>query len=344
MGGIGGRIVGLGGGIGASRLWRLLAQTAGAENMTLVVNTADDLWQFGLKICPDIDTTLYALSGRQDTQRGWGVKDESFRCMTALRGLSRDVWFNLGDLDLATHLYRTGLMRDGTGLVAVTARLASALGVTARVLPMSEDEVATLIETADGRLLHYEEYLVRYQCGPQMRRVHFDGLDRAEAAPGVLAAIGSADLIVLAPSNPVASILPILGLPGVREALRQRRERVTAVAPIVSGVPIVDPDEYRRAASRAALLAAAGVPATAAGVAHLYRDICSRFIYDASDCGEAGPIAAAGPEPVRAELLLHCGASPASLLAAILHGLPGGVSRSEPSRPGCLSSSSKRGP
>ena len=127
---------------------------------------------------------------------------------------------------------------------------------------------------------------------------------------------------MLAPSNPVASILPILGLPGVCTALRQRQERVTAIAPMVSGVPIMDPGEYRRAASRAALLASAGVPATAAGVAHLYRDICSRFIYDSSDSGEAGPIAAAGPGPVRAGLLLHCGAPPASLLAAILRGLP----------------------
>ncbi len=317
-----GGIVGLGGGIGASRLWRLLASAVGPENLTLVVNTADDLWQFGLKICPDIDTTLYALSGRQDARRGWGVDGDSFRCMTALRDYSRDAWFNLGDLDLATHLYRTGLMRDGAGLAAVTARLASALGVAARILPMSEDEVTTVVETMDGRLLHYEEYFIREQCDPQLRRVHFKGLDRAAAAPGVLAAIESADLIVLAPSNPIASVLPILGLPGVRTALSGRRERVTAISPIISSVPIADPGEHRRAASRAALLAAARVPATPGGVAHLYRDICSRFIYDVSDPGEAGPIVAAGPEPVPAELLIHCGASPESLLAAILQQRP----------------------
>ncbi|HUY49497.1 MAG TPA: 2-phospho-L-lactate transferase [Streptosporangiaceae bacterium] len=317
-----GGIVGLGGGIGASRLWRVLARAVGQENMTVVVNTADDLWHHGLRICPDIDTTLYALSGRQDSRRGWGLQDESFRCMTALRSLGCDVWFNLGDLDLATHLYRTGLLRDGVSLVEVTGRLAKALGVAARLLPMSENEVTTTIETVDGRLLHYEEYLVHYACGPAVRRVRFDGLDRAVAAPGVLAAIGSADVIVLGPSNPVASIAPILGLPGAREALRQRRERVTAVSPIVSSVPISDPGERRRGASRAALLASSGVQPTASGVAHLYQDICSRFVFDASDSGEADPIAAAGLEPVQAGLLLHCGASPASLLAAILRAAP----------------------
>jgi LPPG:FO 2-phospho-L-lactate transferase len=312
------RIAGLGGGIGASRLWRVLADEVGQPNLTLVVNTADDLWLHGLRICPDIDTTLYALSGRQDGQRGWGIKGESFRCMTALAALGGDAWFSLGDLDLATHLYRTGLLRDGHGLATVTARLASAFGVTARLLPMTEDSVTTMIETAEGRWLHYEEYLVRDGGAATVRGVRFDGLDRARPAPGVLAALRSADIIVLAPSNPVASMRPILGLPGVTEALRDRREQVVGVSPIVSGVAITDPGERRRAASRAALLAAAGAPATAAGVARLYRDLCSRYAYDVCDRDEAERIRAEGIEPLPAELLLHAGASPASLLAAIL--------------------------
>jgi LPPG:FO 2-phospho-L-lactate transferase len=312
-------IVGLGGGIGASRLWRALAEQAGQQDdLTLVVNTADDLRLHGLRICPDIDTVLYALSGRQDTERGWGVKGESFRCMSALAGLGGDAWFSLGDLDLATHLYRTGLLGDGAGLAMVTAGLASALGVTARVLPMTEQDVTTVIETADGRLLHYQEYLVREEGKPEPVRVRFDGLDRAAPAPGVLAAIFSADLIVLGPSNPVASMEPILGLPGVTEALRERRDRVTAVSPIVSGVPITEEGERRRAASRAALLTAAGVPPTAAGVAGLYRDICSRFVYDVADQREAAVIAAEGVEPVPAGLLLHLGAPAVPLLAAVL--------------------------
>lgn len=311
-------ITGLGGGIGASRLWRALAAQAGQQDLTLVVNTADDLRLHGLRICPDIDTVLYALSGRQDTGRGWGVAGETFRCMAALDGLGGEAWFGLGDLDLATHLYRTGLLADGAGLAAVTAVLASAMGVAARVLPMTEDDVTTVIETADGRRLHYEEYLVREEGKPDVCAVRFDGLDRAVPAPGVLAAIASADLVVLGPSNPIASMAPILGLPGVTEALRARRDRVTAVSPIVSGVPIADEGERRRAASRAALLAAAGIPATAAGVAGLYRDVCSRFVYDPSDREEAAAIAAAGVQPVPAGLLLHCGAPPAPLLNAVL--------------------------
>ncbi len=312
-------IVGLGGGIGASRLWRMLADAVGQHDMTLVVNTADDLWLHGLRVCPDIDTTLYALSGRQDRQRGWGIKNESFRCMTALSALGGDTWFALGDLDLATHLYRTGLLGEGAGLSAVTARLAKAFGVTAQVFPMSDDDVATMIETADGRLLHYQEYLVRDRCDAVVRRVVLDGLDAATPAPGVLAAIRAADIILLGPSNPVASMQPILGLPGVIQALRDCRDRVTGVSPIVSGSPIADEGERRRATSRAALLAAVGIPATAAGVARLYRDICSRYVYDVSDHEDATAIAAEGLEPVPAELLFHLGASPAALLAAVLH-------------------------
>lgn len=317
-------VVGLGGGIGASRLWPVLASWVGAENLTLVVNTGEDLWLHGLRICPDIDTVLYALAGCQDAERGWGLRDESFRSMSALRRLTGEVWFNLGDLDLATHLYRTGQLRDGAGLSEVTARLATALGVTVRLLPMTEDEVTTIVRTADGRLLHYEEFLVRHQCRPPVQEVCFAGIDRAATGPGVLAALESADVIVLGPSNPVASMLPILGLPGVRDVLRRRREAVIAVSPIVSGVPITDPGERLRATSRIALLGSLGVPAKAAGVAGLYRDICSRFAYDDSDAEEAQAIAAAGLRPTAARLLLHRDASPESLLRAIApaHGLP----------------------
>jgi len=313
-----GGIVGLGGGIGASRLWRVLAAAAAAEPLTLVVNTAGDLRLHGLRICPDIDTVLYALSGRQDPERGWGVREESFRCMAALDGLGGQAWFRLGDVDLATHLYRTGLLGGGATLTEVTARLAGSLGITARVLPMTDDDVSTVVVTADGCRLHYEEYLVREEGAPAVRGVRFEGIGQARPAPGVLAAIEAADIIVLGPSNPVASMLPILGLPGVTEALRRRRDRVTAVSPIVAAVTITDPAGRRRSHSRAALLAAVSLPATAAGVARLYRDVCARFVYDPADRDEAARIAAHGVEPVPAGLLLHRGAAPAALLSALL--------------------------
>ena len=185
---------------------------------------------------------------------------------------------------------------------------------------MTDHDVTTMISTTDGRLLHYQEYLVREQAEPGVRGVRFDGIGAAAPAPGVLAAIESADLIVLGPGNPVASMLPILGLPGVTQALEQRRDRVVAVSPVVAGVPVADESERRRSQARAALLAAINLPATASGVARLYRDICARFVYDRADQGEGPRIEAQGPQPVAADLLLHRGATPDSLLAALLGG------------------------
>jgi LPPG:FO 2-phospho-L-lactate transferase len=172
-------VVGLGGGIGASRFWSVLVPRIGAANITIVVNVADDLWIHGLRVCPDLDTTLYALSGRRDDERGWGQRGETWRAMDALRALGQDVWFNLGDLDLATHLYRTGRLRDGVGLAAVTASLATTMGVGAMVLPASDDEITTYVETADGERLHYEEFLVQRSADPALNSVDHVGLAAA---------------------------------------------------------------------------------------------------------------------------------------------------------------------
>lgn len=311
-------IVGLGGGAGASGLWPVLARAVGPARLTLIVGTAGDLHRYGLRISPDLDTTLYALSGREDAERSGELRHETFQSMKALEALGGQNWFPLGDRDLATHLFRTGLLADGLTLTEVTARLATALGVRTRVRPMSDQEVTTRISTTDGRLLTYPEYLVREQAGPGVRGVRFDGIGAARPAPGVLAAIESADLIVLGPSDPVASLLPILGLPGVTSALEQRRERVVAVSPVVASVPVTDQGERRRGQARAALLAAINLPATASGVARLYRDVCARFVYDRADQGEDTRIEAQGPQSVAADLPLHRGAAPGSLLSALL--------------------------
>lgn len=313
-----GGIVGLGGGIGASRLWRALARAVGPSTLTLIAGTASDLRLHGLRICPDIDTTVYALSGRQDPERGWGLRDESFRCWSTLSELGGKSWFRLGDLDLATHLYRTGLLAEGLRLTEVTARLTKSSGVRSRILPMTDHDVTAMVTTTDGRLLHYQEYLVREQAAPGVRGVRFDGIGTAAPAPGVLAAIESADLIVLGPANPVPGMLPILGLPGVTQALEQRRDRVVAVSPVVTSVAPAGPAGSRRRHARTALLAAINLPDTASGVARLYRDICARFVYDRSDQGEDTRIAAQGPQPVAADLLPHHGAPADSLLAALL--------------------------
>jgi LPPG:FO 2-phospho-L-lactate transferase len=291
-------VVGLGGGIGASRLWRALAAVVDPGDLTLVVNTGDDSWMHGLRVCPDLDTTLYALSDRQDRERGWGLRGESFRCMEDLAQLGEPVWFNLGDLDLATHLYRTGRLRAGVGLAQVTADLARAMGVRVRVLPLTEHEVSTRVVSADGQDLHYEEFLVREQARPRVCQAYYDGADTALPTSGVVATIERADLVVLAPSNPLASIGPILAVPGVRDALRAVRERVVAVTPIVNGVAIADAGERRRALSRARLLDSIGLPATATAVAGLYRDLCREFVLDRADADETEAVRALGAEPV----------------------------------------------
>jgi LPPG:FO 2-phospho-L-lactate transferase len=310
-------IVGLGGGIGASRLWRPLVAAVEPSRLTLVVNTADDLWIHGLYVCPDLDTTLYALSGRQDLVRGWGVADESFRCMGALSALGRKVWFSLGDLDLATHLMRTELLRAGVRLVEITQQLADAMGVRTRILPMTEDAVTTRIRTPGGRL-HYQEYLVQHGARPSVLEVCHEGASRASPAAGVMDAIGEAELIILAPSNPVASISPILAVGGIREAICRTAAPVVAVSPIVSGVPISDPAEQLRADSRAALLGALGVPATASGVADHYRDLVDRYVLDIADAAEADAVRAMGIDVAAVPTLLHSGAPPDELIDAVL--------------------------
>jgi LPPG:FO 2-phospho-L-lactate transferase len=296
-------IVGIGGGIGASRLWRALVHEVGEDEVTLVVNTADDIWMYGLRVCPDIDTNVYALSGRQDLERGWGLRGESFRALAALRELGEEAWFGLGDLDVATHMSRTGMLRAGVPLTEVTRRLALALGTAVRVLPMSDGEVTTTVTTSEGERLHYQEFFVRRGACPVITRVEHEGAAAADPSPGVLEAIAGADLVVIGPCNPLASIAPVLALPGVREALRATPAPVVAVTPIVSGIPIVDPGECRRAASRAALLRAIDLPATATSAACLLREECDVFVLDEADAEERPAIASLGLEVAVARTL-----------------------------------------
>jgi LPPG:FO 2-phospho-L-lactate transferase len=277
-------IVGLGGGVGASRFWRaLLAAGVAPGDLTVVVNTADDIWLHGLRVCPDIDTTLYALSGRQDTERGWGVRGETWRAMDALRELGEHPWFNLGDLDLGTHLFRTGLLRDGIGLAEATRRLAAGMGLGVRVLPMTEDEVTSYVLTVSGSLLHFQEFHVARGSRDEVRNLTYRGIDTARPAPGVLDAVLAAELVVIAPSNPLASVAPILALPGVVDALRTTPAPVLAVTPVVTGVPITDPGEQHRADTRAGLLRSVGLSHTATSAAVLVREVADAFVLDAAD-------------------------------------------------------------
>jgi len=312
------KVVGLGGGIGASRLWKaLLAYDTGVD-LTLAVNTGDDIWIHGLRVCPDLDTVLYALSGRQDTGRGWGVRGETWECMRALTELDAGQWFNLGDRDLAVHLFRTGRLRAGQRLSTVAGDLAQAFGIPCRVLPVTDAEVTTRVVTGDGRDLHYQEFLVRERADVDVLSTYVEGVSAADPAPGLLAHLVAADLVVIGPSNPVASLGPVLGLRGMRETLSAIRAKTVVVTPTVESVPITDRGEHGRARSRALLLRAAGFDATPAGVAAFYADLASAFVLDRADAGHRSAIEELDMRVVMADTLVHQGADPGHLVRALL--------------------------
>ena len=268
------RVVVFTGGTGGTKLVQGLEQLVAPEDLTVVVNTGDDIDWWGLYISPDIDSVLYGLSGLLSTERGWGVNDDSFRCLERMKQLGEPAWFSLGDLDLATHLVRTSLLRDGRTLTEATVELARRMGIGAGVLPMSDDPVSTMLETDKGRL-SFQEYFVRERHSVGVRSVEFVGGEKSRPAPGVLEAIASADAIIFAPSNPVTSIGPILAVPGIRGGLRSAGAPVVAVSPIIGGAAVSGP--------AAALMRMQGWPSTIAGIAQAYEDFLDVLVVDERD-------------------------------------------------------------
>jgi LPPG:FO 2-phospho-L-lactate transferase len=266
------------GGTGGTKLVQGLQEIVAPENLTVIVNTGDDLTWWGLHVSPDVDSVLYGLSGLLSTDRGWGVEDDSFRCLERMKHLEQPAWFSLGDLDLATHLTRTMLLREGKSLTEATATLAAKLGIRARVLPMSDDRVSTALDTSAGTL-SFQEYFVRERHAVEVSAVRFEGSSQARPAPGALESIAAAEAIVFAPSNPVTSIGPILAVPGIREALRHTAAPIAAVSPIVGGAAVSGP--------AGALMRMMGWPCSFAGVAEAYRDFLDVLIADSADESEA---------------------------------------------------------
>ena len=268
------RIAVLAGGVGAARFLEGLTEVTPSENVTVIGNTADDLELHGFTICPDLDTVTYTLAGLADPERGWGLAEETFHVLAALKRFGEETWFQLGDRDLATHIFRTSLLRSGFPLSEVTARIARSLGVQSTILPMSDSPVRTWLDTGLGQL-DFQTYFVKHRAEPAVRRVDFVGTDQAAPAPGVLQAIVQADAVILAPSNPIISIGPILAVPGIREALRSVSAPVVAISPIVGGRAIKGP--------AAAMMKSLGHEASADGVASLYRDFVNVFVLDSMD-------------------------------------------------------------
>ncbi|HEV3365724.1 MAG TPA: 2-phospho-L-lactate transferase CofD family protein [Acidimicrobiia bacterium] len=292
------RVVVLCGGFGAARFIDGLRRIPDIA-LTCIANTADDLDYAGVHVSPDVDTVSYALAGIFDETRGFGVVGDTFRNAEALRryGLG---WFAVGDIDLATSLRRTDLLREGATLSEATADLVRGLGLDAAVVPMSDDPVRTKVVTDEGRLA-FQEYLVARRAGPKVLAVEHDGLASAQPAPAVLRALADADLVILAPSSPVASVAPILGLPGVREAVAAAR--AVAITPVVSGVAPATPPEQSRARVREAFMASAGLPHTATAVAGIYADLVDAFVLDERDASEGEAIRALGINVLPADTL-----------------------------------------
>jgi len=289
-------IVALAGGIGASKLLLGLNRVMDPRELTVVVNTGDDIVLHGLSISPDLDIVTYTLAGLVNPETGWGFRDETFRALEQLAVYGGPKWFHLGDRDLATHIHRTAMLRAGARLSEVADSIREALGVQARILPMSDQPVPTMIETGEGRL-HFQEYLVQRRAEPRVRAISFDSIERARPGPGVLDALESARSIVICPSNPLISIGPILAVPGVREAMRKRRAHVVAVCPIVGGKSLKGPSDQ--------MLEQLGHEVSALGVARMYQDICGTMVIDPIDSAQSPAIESLGMEVVIHPTVMH---------------------------------------
>jgi LPPG:FO 2-phospho-L-lactate transferase len=302
------RVTALAGGTGAAKLLRGLAACLDPHDLTIIGNTGDDTDVWGLHVSPDLDTVTYALAGLLDVGRGWGRADETFRCLEVMAGLGAPSWFGLGDRDLAVHLTRTAALRAGEPLSAVTARLAARLGVTARILPMSDQPVRTFVQTTAARLA-FQEYFVRDRAAGDVVTVEYTGAAEARPAPGVLTALAEADLVVVCPSNPVTSVGPILAVPGVVAALTRTR-RVVGVSPIVGGAPVSGP------AGR--LMGARGLEVSPAGVAAAYAPWRGALLIDSRDTAAAPALERAGVRAIATDVMMTDRAREVALARRVL--------------------------
>jgi LPPG:FO 2-phospho-L-lactate transferase len=319
------RVVALAGGVGAAKFLRGLIRVLDPARITVVVNTADDVERHALLVSPDIDSVVYGLADVHDEERGWGLRDESWQALAMLDRLGDETWFQLGDRDLGTHIWRTARRRGGASLSEVTAAQAQALGVAARILPMSDDPVTTRVRCRGLGDLHFQEYFVRERCQPEIEAIRFAGIERSRPAPGVLEAIAEADALVVCPSNPVISIGPILAVPGIRESLRAVPHSI-AVTPVVAGRALKGPT--------VAMLEHAGVEAGPAGVGHLYADFCGAMVVDRRDAASVPAVEALGMRAVLAETVMD-GLEAAVALAAVVRDALGLDDDDEPRLAAC---------
>ncbi|HEY8755306.1 MAG TPA: 2-phospho-L-lactate transferase [Candidatus Dormibacteraeota bacterium] len=290
------RVVVLAGGVGAARFLRGVVAALPERELTIIGNVGDDLEVAGLHVSPDLDTVLYTLTDNIDDTRGWGVRDDSTRALERARSLGADAWFGLGDLDIGLHMARTHWLQQGHDLSAVTARLANALGFRDRLLPCTNDRLRTTITTAEG-VIDFQTYYVRHAHRDHVLGISVDGAEDARPAPGVLEAMATADGILIAPSNPLISIAPILAVPAIRKALRGRKVRCAAISPIVGGHALRGP--------AADMMSALGHDASPVGVANIYRGLIDAMVIDDVDADRAGDLRSDGIEPLVTDTIMR---------------------------------------
>jgi len=310
----------LSGGTGGAKFVDGLRQVMPAEDLTIVVNTGDDLMWWGLYVSPDIDSITYVLSGMLSRERGWGVKGDTFLCLQAMGQLGEPTWFHAGDRDLAVHLLRSRLLAEGKTLSEATAIICGKLGVKARILPMSNSRVETRVDTPVGEL-SFEEYFVQRWYQDPVNSVRFAGASDAEPAPGVIDAIISADAVLIAPSNPVTSIGPILAVPGVLEALQRAHGKIAAISPIVGNAPVAGPAGI--------LMGAQGWPCSIAGVAQAYHDFLDILICDTRDARAAEQLRQGGLRVQCTQTIMRGADDKAALAREVLSFVCGGLLREE---------------
>jgi LPPG:FO 2-phospho-L-lactate transferase len=310
------KVCALAGGVGGAKLAAGLEAVLPPGDLAVVVNTADDFDLWGLRICPDLDTVMYTLAGIANPETGWGIGGESFAALDMLTRYGEDTWFKLGDRDLATHLLRTAKLRAGETLTRVTADLSAALGARSAVLPMCDEQVATVLDTADGPL-EFQEYFVRRGQRDEVLGIELRGIEDARPTDAVFGALDAADLVILCPSNPLVSIGPILAVPGMREVLEASRTPKVAVSPIVGGRALKGPADR--------MLASLGYEVSAAGVARMYEGLVEGMVIDWTDSKERHGIEGLGMRVLATDAIMRDAPDRARLAREVLEFDAGGL-------------------
>lgn len=289
-------ITALGGGVGAAKFLSGLSRTLKDEPLMAIVNTGDDITISGLRISPDVDTTIYWLSGVVDREKGWGIQGDTFNYLDALKRFGVKTWFRIGDRDIATHIYRTHLRNRKLTPSKITARIAKAFGISnIKILPMTDEDVETWIDTDAGEI-HFQEYLVKKKMKPEVRGVFIKGIERANPAPGVIEAIEEARGIIICPSNPIISIGPILQVRGIRETLRRTRTKTVAISPLVGGAPLKGPADR--------LMRGLGLEVSSTQIAKLYEDFLDEMVIDVKDASLVDAIRSVGIKPIITDTIM----------------------------------------